>query len=140
DVAVEDAGFAQRMAAQFEADLADATEIVLSEHRRIARTAGGTVRPRRRSAGSSSRAAAGTLRLFNTVGAALGNRRVLGRGEARVLLSAAIALVVLGAIALLWPHLFAWPLALILLWLGVGLAARYRRTRNASTAPKTGNP
>src|SRR5262249_39179348 len=68
DVAVGDAGFAQRMGAQFETDLADATEIVLSQRRRIARTDNASARPRRRAAGSSSRAAAGTLRLFNTVG------------------------------------------------------------------------
>jgi cardiolipin synthase len=58
---------------------------------------------------------------------------VLGRGEGRVLLMAALALAVIGVVALVWPRLLAWPLAILLLWFGAALAARYRRTLVAPT-------
>jgi len=136
DVAIEDEAFACRMATQYEADLANATEIVLSPRQHVIGT---PTRPRpRRGGGSSSRAAAGTLRLFNTVSAALGNRRVLRRAEAGVLLGAALLLVLIAVLAAFWPRAVAWPLALILAWLCVSLVARYRRMRKENPEPKTG--
>ncbi len=129
DVAVEDAGFADCMARQYENDLGNATEIVLS-NRRIAR-ASSAPRARRpkRGAGSTSRAAAGTLRLVNTVGAALGNKRVLGRSEAGVLLAAALIFIALAFVAVIWPKIVAWPLSLVILWIGFNALAAYLRVR-----------
>ena len=68
---------------------------------------------RRRSArgGSSSRAAATALRLANTVGAAIANRRVLADSERGVLSLSGIALLLLAALGLWWPRALAWPLA-----------------------------
>ena len=130
DVAVEDECFADCLANQYETDLENATEIVLS-NRRIAR-ASSAPRSRRpkRGAGSTSRAAAGTLRLVNTVGAALGNKRVLGRSEAGVLLAAAVILIAFAFVAVIWPRVLAWPLALIILLFGFNLLAAYLRARN----------
>lgn len=130
DVAVEDQCFADCMADQYETDLQNATEIVLS-NRRITRTSTAP-RSRRptRGAGSTSRAAAGALRLANTVGAALGNKRVLGRSEAGVLLGAAVILIALAFVAAIWPRVLAWPIALIILFAGFNLLAAYLRTRN----------
>lgn len=128
DVAIENEAFASRLAEQYLADLANATEIVLDERQRPART-----RPRARHAlggrGSSSRAAAGTLRLVNTVGAAIGDRRVLGSAEAGLLPPAALLLFVLAALAAIWPRILAWPLALIAAWTGVSLLLRWRKLR-----------
>ena len=69
------------MERQYELDLANSTEIILSERCRIR-----LQQPRQRNAsvrqgGSSSRAAAGALRLANTMGAAITDRRVLGPAE-----------------------------------------------------------
>lgn len=133
DVAVEDAGFAQRMAAQYEIDLQNATEIVLSKHRRVARS-GPAVQRMRRGTGSTSRAAASTLRLFNTFGAALGNRRVLGSAEAGLLPPVVLALVLLATVALIWPRLIAWPLAALGLWVSASLLLRYLRLRRERAA------
>ncbi len=129
DVAVEDEGFANCLARQYEIDLDNATEIVLS-NRRVSRTSSvpRTRRPRR-GAGSTSRAAAGTLRLVNTVGAALGNKRVVGRSEAGILLGASIILIVIAFVAVIWPRVLAWPLALIIVFVGFNLLAAYLRTR-----------
>jgi cardiolipin synthase len=78
--------------------------------------------------GSSGRAAAGALRLANTVGAAISNRRVLGRSESGPLLIAGILLLVAAVVGIVWPRLVAWPLAVLALWIGVSLIARYIHT------------
>ena len=91
-----------------------------------------------RGAGSTSRAAAGTLRLVNTVGAALGNKRVLGRSEAGILLVSGSLLIALAFVTAIWPRILAWPLALIIVWIGFNLLASYMRTRrrpDKSTKP-----
>ena len=135
DVAVEDHAFAQALAQQYEQDLQNATEIVLSR-RRVRRDPQsppreriGRGKPGER--GSAGRGAAGALRLAHTVGVALNNRRVLSRGETGPLLWGALALLVLTAIAVLWPRAIAWPLAAIALWIAIGLAVRWIRVRRA---------
>lgn len=128
DIAVDNEAFATRLAEQYLADLANATEIVLGERWRPTRKG-----PRPRHAlggrGSSSRAAAGTLRLVNTVGAAIGGRRVLGSAEAGLLPPAALFLIALAAIAAIWPRILAWPLALLAAWTGASLLLRWRKLR-----------
>ena len=133
DVAVEDHEFAQTLAAQYEHDLQNATEIVLS-NRRVRRDPQSPPReriPRGKPGerGSAGRGAAGALRLAHTVGVALNNRRVLSRGETGPLLGGALALLVLTAIAVLWPRAIAWPLAALALWVALGLAVRWLRVR-----------
>ncbi|HEX6612554.1 MAG TPA: phospholipase D-like domain-containing protein [Rhodanobacteraceae bacterium] len=133
DVAVEDQAFAQELAGQYERDLGNATEIVLSR-RRVRRDPQGPPRERARRGkpgerGSAGRGAAGALRLAHTVGVALNNRRVLSRGETGPLLWGALALLVMTAIAVLWPRAIAWPLAAIALWIALGLAVRWLRVR-----------
>ena len=133
DVAVEDAGFAEQMQARYTEDLANATEIVLTPRRRRRgqRVQHQSERPRRprRAGGSSGRAAAASLRLANTVSAALTERRVLGSAESGPLAVGAVALLLLGALTLVWPAVLGWPLALLCLWLGLGLAVRWRHLR-----------
>lgn len=134
DVAVENHAFAQALEAQYAHDLENATEIVLTKQK-VKRGAG-----RRRSGkgggrGSSSRAAAGALRLAHSVGAALGNQRVLGRAEAGALPTFAIVLLVLAVVAVQWPWLIAWPLAILLFALGFSLFARYLRVCRAHPRP-----
>ncbi len=140
DVAVEDEGFAQALAAQYEQDLQNATEIVLSRSRvRRAKSAP----PRQRGVrgkpgerGSAGRGAAGALRLAHTVGAALNNRVLTGNGTG-ALIGGAVLLLVFAAVATLWPRVIAWPLAALALWIAVGLFARFvrvRRRRETRTA------
>ena len=80
--------------------------------------------------GSSGRAAAGALRLANSVGAAIANRRVLGRTELGPLLLAGVLLLACALIGFLWPRIVAWPLAVLALWVGVSLVVRYFEGRN----------
>jgi cardiolipin synthase len=79
--------------------------------------------------GSSGRAAAGALRLANSIGAAITNRRVLGPAECAPLLVAGILLFSAAALAALWPRLVAWPLAALALWIGASLLTRYVELR-----------
>ena len=123
DAAVEDSGFAAQMEAQYLRDLDHATELLLKGRRpqprgRVARNARG---------GSSSRAAASALRLANTVGAAISNRRVLASSERGVLSIAGSVLVALAALGIWVPQLLAWPLAAFAAWLGLSLL--WRRLR-----------
>jgi cardiolipin synthase len=150
DVAIEDAAFATQLAEQYEADLDNATEILLRPRRRP----GGNERLRsrgshpprpRRAGGSSGRAAAGALRLANTVGAAITHHRVLGDTETGPLAAGAAVAAVLTAIAIVWPAVIAWPLALIGAWFAVNLTAswwtlRRRRRHDPTVAGDTATP
>ncbi len=134
DVAVEDTGFAQQLAEQYERDLENATEIVLAPGRwrrhadHVQSSAGRSARPRP-IGGSSGRAAAGALRIANTVGAALTDRRVLGDTATAPLLIGTAALSVLAVVAIFWPAIIGWPLAVLALWLALNFAARAWRLR-----------
>jgi len=122
DVAIENDDFARHMEAQYERDLANATEIVLKAPRASRKkTNGERGGPQ---GGSSGRAAASALRIANSVGAAIANRRVLGAAESAPLLIGAVALLVLAAIALIWPRLVAWPLGALGAWVAITLFAR----------------
>jgi cardiolipin synthase A/B len=140
DVAIENAAFAEQLADQYEEDLENATEILLSGSRRRSgneRMRSRTPRPPRpkRGGGSSSRAAAGALRIANTVGAAITHHRVLGDTESGPVLAGAVAAIVLVVVAVLWPAVIAWPLALIGAWFAVNLTVNWfalRRHRRHS--------
>lgn len=133
DVAIEHRGFAETMHAQYQQDLENATEIVLAPRRRHGtRVQGPPARERHgrhRGRGSSGRAAAGALRLANTVGAALTSRRVLGHTESTPLAIGAGALLLVGVLGIMWPALLGWPLAVIALWAGIGLGLRWWKLR-----------
>ncbi|MGY3038621.1 cardiolipin synthase [Rhodanobacter sp. TND4EL1] len=137
DVAVEDAGFAGQLAAQYEKDLGNATEIVLAPRRRrhgngeSERVCSTEARPPRvrHGGGSSGRAAAGALRIANSVGAALTNRRVLGDTSSSPLMIGAGVLVVLAVVAFLWPAWIGWPFGAIALWFALNLGIRSWRVR-----------
>ncbi|MFC3653758.1 hypothetical protein ACFONN_19545 [Dyella humi] len=75
--------------------------------------------------GSSGRTAtAGALRIANTMGAALTDRRVLDDIETGALLSVTLLLMALAVIAALWPVVVAWPLAAISIWLVINTCIR----------------
>jgi cardiolipin synthase len=121
DVAIEDATFAQSMVAQFETDLARATEIVLARRNRVQRIEprDRAIDARRALSGSAGRAAAGAVSVGSALGAALTNRRVLGRAEAGLLATVSLAALALALVAAVFPRVVAWPLAVLAAWLGI---------------------
>ena len=129
DVIVEDEKFAHHMETMYIEDLANATEIILDERpRRVSRPD----RPAAGGGGSAGRAAAGLLRISNTVGAAVTNRRTLEPAETRIMLAAAIGLVIVGALVAIFPRLVAYPIAAVATWIAGALFYRsYRLRRKA---------
>ncbi|MBA3507868.1 MAG: cardiolipin synthase B [Betaproteobacteria bacterium] len=127
DVAIEDDQFAEVMADQYERDLANATEIILTPRNRVQRTDPKGIaaadehpgNPRRAIAGSAGRAAAGAVSVGSALGAALTNRRKLGPAEAGLLTTMSAFTVVIALIAALWPRVLAWPIAALAIWFGV---------------------
>ncbi len=150
DVATEDAAFAAHMQEAYLADLERATEILLVGHSRVRYAGPAGAPPRRRRSrqggrpgpgGSAGQLAAGAIRVGNTFGAAIANRRVLGTAEARTMALAGIGLAAVAAIALLWPRILAWPLAAFAGWSAVALLLRARRLhRAARTSPAAEEP
>jgi cardiolipin synthase len=128
DVAIENANFARQLATQYEDDLTHATEIVLNPRHR-ARPATPLPRHGLHGHGSAGRGAVGAMRMATTLGAALGNRRVLSDAETRPLLGGAALLLAIAIIAALWPRVLAWPLGVLAAWVAVSLAARWLRMR-----------
>jgi cardiolipin synthase len=120
DVAIEDEDVGRQMAAMFEDDLAHATEVVLDDRQRVHWNPSRRISRAHR--GSAGRAAAGALRLGNTLGAALTLQRPLGPTDARTLSSGALLLAGIGAAGLTWPRVVVWPLAVMLLWIAAGFA------------------
>ncbi|MGH8114115.1 MAG: phospholipase D-like domain-containing protein [Rhodanobacteraceae bacterium] len=135
DVAIEDAPFTRLLADQYERDLEHATEVVLSRKR--ARPVSPTPHHGLGGHGSAGRSAVGAMRMATTLGAALGNRRVLSDTETRPLLGGALLLLAIAAVAAWWPIALAWPLGTIAAWIGISLVVhwmRMRRHRRASTS------
>jgi cardiolipin synthase A/B len=140
DVAIEDVNFAGRLAAQYERDLENATEIVLAPRRyRLAEPvlAGDPRRTRvGKGGGGSSRAAASALRMANTVGATLATHRVLGDMANGPLLTGMLLLAVLAVVSFLWPAWIGWPIGVLAAWAALNMGGRawrvWRRRRRLS--------
>ena len=133
DVAVEDAGFAGALAAQYELDLQNATEIILAprRYRGGEHIQGSGTRPPRVpfAGGSSGRAAAGALRIANSVGAVLTNRRVLGDADGGPLVTGTLVCAAIAVVAVFWPQGIAWPLGALAGWMALNLTIRGWRLR-----------
>lgn len=126
DLVIENEALGREMERIYLEDLNNATEIVLTArmkpsplrkriNRRLRDRIGG---------GSSGNAAAGAIRLGNTIGAAITNRRVLGPAEARIMAGSGFLVLLLSVLSVLFPWIITVPLALIGLWLAVSLLFR----------------
>ncbi len=141
DAVVEDKDFAHEMEQTYLEDLENATEVVLELKRprpRLSRprVPRGLRRPQLRRGehrrpvghrGSAGRAAAGALRIGNTIGAAFTDRRVLGPVEARLMMIGGLALTGLAILFAVFPPALAYPAAVLAAW--GGLALLYRSYR-----------
>ena len=131
DVVAEDEAFAQEMERMYLDDLGRSTEIVLRS-RKVK-----PLEPRARRAatvtktGSARRAVTSVMRVSNTLGAAITSRRALGPSEVVVMGSAAVLLLVLAAVAVLWPIVVIVPLVLFSVWVAVSLLIRAYRLYRA---------
>ena len=145
DVAIENSAFAAQMEKQYEVDLGNATEIVVTRRRRATQSEG-EPRPKaanrenknrtpRRGKGNTGRVAASAVRIANSLGAAFTRRRELGQAETGVVLIAAIVLAAIAVVGWLWPQVLAWPVAFFLSWTSLAFGARWWRLRYSSKTP-----
>ena len=135
DIAVEDEAFADEMEDMYLHDLTYATEIVLNERNRVRPIMPRERRPsRRRMGGSTGRFAASAIRVGNTVGAAITNRRALGAAEARIMLFGSLVLLTIAAAAALWPLLIVVPVASLATWLAIALLIKAYHLHRAARA------
>jgi len=131
DVIVEDEEFGRQMEEIYEQDLSNSTEIVLS--RTWSRTTPVAVKAApagSKRSGGSGRAAAGFMRLGLSLGAAVTNRRKLGRAEAVLMCWGAALLVMVAVIAAKWPKAIALPLAVLCCWVAVTLVVKAFKVRD----------
>ena len=143
DAVIEDEPFARQMEEMYLEDLTNATEVVLNAKQKV-RPLGEPLRHRRgvatKGSGNVVRAAAGAIRIGNTVGAAFTGRRVLESVEARLMTGAGALLLVLAVIFAVFPRALAYPLLIILVWLGLALLYRsyklYRQGKRKKDAAK----
>jgi cardiolipin synthase len=134
DVTVEDETFAQAMQEMYLEDLTHATEIVLSGRQRIRPSRSPVPSPvgRKSRSGSAGRVAAGALSVGNTIGAAMTNHRLLGPAEAKIMGWAGVVLLIIAAVAALWPLLLVVPFTLGAVWLSVALLIQAYRLHRAA--------
>jgi cardiolipin synthase len=146
DAVIEDTAFAECMVQSYLDDLEHATEVVLRGRRRshVARDApsgaarGRRAHDRRKMSGSAGRGVAGAIRLGNTVTAAVTDRRVLASADSRAIAIAGAVLVALAVVAVLWPRVFAIPIAILSVWFGGAMLLQsYRLRTNKQPTPVT---
>jgi len=142
DVALEDARFAGQMEEMYLQDLENSTELVLAGRRlRSAVPRPPAQRMPRKARGSAGRAAAGALRVGNTVTAAISERRTLESGERRMVLVGGLALLTVAALWAVFPRVLGFPVALLLGWLALSLLWKaWRLRRPAKTASPASLP
>lgn len=136
DAVIEDTAFATRMEELYLRDLANSTEVVLDARRRLC-APGQLPRPRgtmKGAPGSAGAVAAGALRIGNTVGTVLTNRRELGPVERSLMSRVGLALCSLSVLAALFPRALAYPAAALGLWVGLSLLWRAIRLRRAPSS------
>ena len=142
DAVIEDEPFGRQMEEMYLQDLTNATEVVLDARQR-ARPSTTQHGPRPafgRARGSAGRAAAGALRIGNTLGAAFTDRRVLEPVEARLPLSLGALLLVVSLLFAFFPRLLAYPLAVLLGWIALSLLYRgYELRREGKRPPAAGS-
>src|SRR5439155_747037 len=88
-----------------------------------------------RGGGSAGRAAAGLLRIGNTVSAAVTNKRKLEPVETRIMLAVAVILVIVGVLVAIFPRLIAYPMAAVAIWIATALLYRTYRLRRKASSP-----
>jgi cardiolipin synthase len=124
DVLVDDERFGRQMEAMYLEDLDNATEVVLDDRSRIRRRGDEPDPVPGGGGGSAGRAAAGLLRIGNTVSAAVGNRRMIEPVETRITLAVAIVLLIVAILMVVFPRLIAYPLAALAVWIAGALIYR----------------
>jgi len=139
DVAVENDEFARQMEEMYLHDLENATEIVINLRRRVVpdrKSAAPPLQAERRGPRGASGRAVGALRFAHAVGTAVTRRRALGFAQSSLMAIFGGVLAALAAVAVLWPRVVAFPLAVMMAWLGVAMLISAVRLRYRRSEPR----
>lgn len=134
DVAVENREFSLAMEAMYREDLQNATEIVLSERRRVRPASAKPPRPQPRQ-GRGRSAAAGAIGAGSTVGAAITNRRLLGPAEARVIGTGGAILLAIAVTMFVFPRFYAITIGVGAAWIALTLLLRALKLHRVGQRP-----
>jgi cardiolipin synthase len=129
DLMVENEAFAREMAEMYLQDLTNSTEIALDKRNRVQGSNSPGHRRPVATGGSTSRAAAGALRIGSAVGAAVTNRRVFEPVETRIFASFGGLLLGLAILFLFFPAALVYPAILLFGWVGLSLVYKACRLR-----------
>jgi cardiolipin synthase A/B len=135
DAMIEEVEFAEQMEQQYLRDLQNATEVVLDTRQKV-HAPGEPIHPfplATSGGGSAGRAAAGALRIGNTVTAAFTNHRVLQPIEAKVVFGAGVLLAGLAALFYFFPRVAAYPVLAVVGWFAIALLYRSYKMRRDRT-------
>lgn len=119
DVAIDDTGVGETLAAHFEEDLQQSTEIVLRRGRRSKGRTGGERGARAR--GSTRRVVRTMSGVGRSLGAAVTGSRPLGDFEITPLVTGGALLFGIAFLAWKYPSVLLWPLAVLAAWMGLTL-------------------
>jgi phosphatidylserine/phosphatidylglycerophosphate/cardiolipin synthase-like enzyme len=137
DVVIENENIGGEMSRMFLEDLANSTEIVLTRRKKVRLTQPlPTASQVRTSSGSGKHMLTGVLRVGSAINAAVTGHRMLSRTESTSLLTISLAVLGLSGVALFLPKVIAYPVGVILAWMGVLVLSRGLRVRFGKEATK----
>jgi cardiolipin synthase len=137
DVVIEDEKLGRQMSQMFLEDLSNSTEIVITRRNKV--------RPAQPlpaagkapiALGSGKQVLTGVLRVGSALNSAVTGHRMLSRTESTSLLTISLVVLGLSAVALLLPRVIAYPVGVILAWMGVFVLIRGLRVRFGKEARK----
>jgi phosphatidylserine/phosphatidylglycerophosphate/cardiolipin synthase-like enzyme len=130
DVVVENENIGRQLSQIFLEDLANSTEIVITRRNKVRLTqplppAGQA----RASSGSGKHVLTGVLRVGSAINAAVTGHRMLSRTESTSLLTISLVVLGLSGVALFLPKVIAYPIGVILGWMGILILVRGMQVR-----------
>jgi cardiolipin synthase len=137
DVVVENENFGRQLSQMFLEDLANSTEIVITRRNKVRLTQPlPAAAQAHTSSGSGKHVLTGVLRVSSAINAAVTGHRMLSRTESASLLTISVAVLFLSGVALFLPKVIAYPVGVILAWMGILALSRGLRVRFGKEATK----
>jgi len=137
DVVIENENIGGEMSRMFLEDLANSTEIVITRRKKVRLAQPLPAAGKAPMAlGSGKNVLTGVLRVGSALNSAVTGHRMLSRTESTSLLTISLVVLGLSAVALLLPKVIAYPIGVILAWMGIVVLVRGMKVRFGKEARK----
>jgi phosphatidylserine/phosphatidylglycerophosphate/cardiolipin synthase-like enzyme len=137
DVVIEDEKLGRQMSQMFLEDLSNSTEIVITRRNKVRLAQPLPAAGKAPIAlGSGKHVLTGVLRVGGAINSAVTGHRMLSRTESTSLLTISLVVLVLSAVALFLPRVIAYPVGVILAWMGILILVRGMQVRFGKEARK----